>query len=41
MHGVQTLGMLEVAFAMQENSVDSGSACGVPVDRVKTGFYSC
>jgi len=40
-HGRENLQMLNAAVAMQENSVDSGSAGGFAVDRVKAGFYSC
>jgi hypothetical protein len=41
LHGCENLQMLAAACAMQENSVDSGSAGSVAVDRVKAGFYSC
>ncbi len=36
----EKLEMLTAAFAMQENSVESGSAGGLAVDRVMPGFYS-
>jgi hypothetical protein len=40
-HERESLQMLNAALALQENSMDSGSAGGFSVDRVKAGFYSC